>query len=367
MRKILLTSTALLALPTSAHAFDVMLGGSVDFRAALFHESEKSRPAGEGPRRSRDIQSEYDFVITAQKEAPRGITYGALIEINNSQSHDAPAGLEQAYVWLESPALGKAMFGDTYGARTLFVIAPTVGEDQMAGSYTNFTDPRSLGRLQPAFVDQTLGATKLVWYSPKTAMFGEDHTLQLGVSFTPREDMAGSEVALYDNATEPKNVIEIAAQYTGIMGPANIVVSPMVVMAQSSATQRSATLWGLGAQAEYAGVTIGGSYVDGSHYGMQTGQTLPQRVWTAGLKYELGSMEFAASTMRGRGYMGYGFIGSAAKGNYVDRLSMWGLGASYNWFAGFTTTADAVFFDQKITAGEPNTGHVLMLSQKLSF
>jgi hypothetical protein len=53
---------------------------------------------------------------------------------------------------------------------------------------------------------------------------------------------------------------------------------------------------------------------------------------------------------------------------YVEDFDAIGLGATYTWFPGLTTAADAVFFDQDVAGATPsNEGHVLMLSQKMSF
>ena len=69
MRKILLATSALVAFAGAAQAAEspiqVTLGGSVDFRAALFHESNASAAAGE-TRRNSDFQTYYDLTIAAE-------------------------------------------------------------------------------------------------------------------------------------------------------------------------------------------------------------------------------------------------------------------------------------------------------------
>ncbi|MGE4351124.1 MAG: porin, partial [Bdellovibrionales bacterium] len=201
MRKILLATTALVAFAGAAQAAEspiqVTLGGSVDFRAALFHESNKSALTGE-TRRDGDFQTEYDLTIAAEGKAANGIEYGALIDIDNDRD-DSREGrtptMEQAYVWM-SGAFGKVLMGDEHGASDLFVYAPTVGEGQIDGSYTNFTDTASLAQFQPVYFDATENYTKFTYYTPKVG--NANHKVQLGASFAPNVDQ-GSNTALYDS------------------------------------------------------------------------------------------------------------------------------------------------------------------------
>ena len=196
MRKILLATTALVAFAGAAQAAEspiqVTLGGSVDFRAALFHESDKSddiTPAAGTARRGGDFQTVYDLTVAAEGKAARGIEYGAMIALDNDSEGTTSIEMDQAYVWM-SGAFGKVLMGDEHGASDLFVYAPTVGQGQIDGTYTDFTD--SLTRVQPTFVDATENNTKVTYYTPKVG--NKDHKVQLGVSYAPGIN-TGSDVA----------------------------------------------------------------------------------------------------------------------------------------------------------------------------
>ncbi|MCL2468647.1 MAG: porin [Alphaproteobacteria bacterium] len=374
MRKILLATTAIVGFAGIAQAAEapiqVTLGGEVNFRAAMFHESQKL--AGPDKRANGDIQTEYAFTIAAEGKAAGGINYGALVEINNDQnqgSSNRQIGLEQAYLWM-SGAFGKVVLGDHQGASDLFVFAPTVGEGQIAGKYTNFTDDYTLARFQPAFIDLTETATKVTYFTPKVDLGDRNHSVQLGVSFAPDEDGKGTRTNLYKNDIRgAKNVIEVAAQYSGTFDQVGVTVTPMLVSTESNNAswkwgggERGGTLWGIGAQATYAGFTLGGSYVDAGKVHAPTGGDDKQRVWTIGLGYEMDKVALAANYMRGKGY-----DENVWGGDYVNRFAALGFGASYTWFPGLTTAADAVIFSQKIDGWDKNAGHVLMLSQKMAF
>jgi len=371
MRKILLATSALVAFAGVAQAAEspitVTAGGYVDFRAALVHESEATSTQTQGARRGGDFATEYGVNLAAEGKGAGNIEYGAMISLDNKADlgEDAPADqikMDQGYVWM-SGAFGKTLMGDEHGASDLFVIAPTVGEGQIDGSYTYFTDRSTLAQMQPAFIDASENATKFTYYTPKVG--NANHKVQLGVSFTPDSASTGNDVAKYmDNMGDYRDTIESGIQYTGNFEPVSVVVSPMAVFADGVNDARDATVFGLGAQAMYAGFTVGGSYVDAGHYNTMkdADQSKDQTVWTGGVKYEFDKVAVAANYMDGEGYAPLAGVTS-----YVEDFSAVGLGATYTWFPGLTSSADAVFFSQDPAAGENNVGHVLMLSQKMAF
>ncbi len=381
MRKILLATTALVAFAGAAQAAEspiqVTVGGSVDFRAALFHEANKVTDTyATEARRHGDFNTEYGLNIAAEGKAAGGIEYGAMIKLDNAAalgeaSPDDQIKMDQAYVWM-SGAFGKVLMGDEHGASDLFVMAPTVGEGQIDGSYTYFTDMTTLAQFQPAYIDTLENDTKFTYYTPKVG--NANHKVQLGVSYTPSTDSRGNNVELYrENVTGYRDVVETAIQYTGNFNPVNVVITPMMAFGEgesNSTDLRDFTVWGIGAQAMYAGFTLGGSYVDAGHMNTvkETNQTENQNAWTVGLKYEFDKVALAANYMNGEGYYNLDVSSTATSNVYVDDFTAYGFGATYTWFPGLTTAADAVFFDQnRQDTGHNNIGHVLMLSQKMAF
>jgi hypothetical protein len=380
MRKLLLATSALVALTGSAMAAEqpiaVNVGGYVDFRAALMHQNDAV--LGRSDATGSDFQNEFQVNIEATGKTTHGVEYGAKVGLWNgndfgSNASDTKIKEHDAYVWL-SGKFGKAVFGDSHSASTdLFVGAPTVGEGQIDGSYTNFVDQTKLMPITPSYADDDNNSTKVTYYTPKVG--NADHKVQLGVSFTPNYDQQGSAVALYKTSvTSYKNVTGAGLQYTGKFGPVSAVASGIMNVGSgsdaNSTKYKDFTSYGAGAQLTYAGVTVGGSYVDAGHMGEIQGQTpdqgKAQDVWTFGVKYGFDKVELAANVMDGRGYSQYlTSLGS----NYVRDFQAYGAGATYNWFPGFTTAADAVLFKQKVdaTTTPSEVGHVFMISQKLAF
>lgn len=378
MRKILLATSALVAFAGAAQAAEspiqVTAGGYVDFRAAMFNESVKLPGANAtDARRNGDFATEYGLNFAAEGKAAGGVDYGAMVVLNNRNNPTSQIHMDQAYVWM-SGKFGKVLMGDEHGASDLMVMAPTVGEGQIDGSYTYFTDSTTLAQFQPVYVDTLENATKFTYYTPKVG--NANHKVQLGVSYTPDYTSAGMDTAKYrTDVNTYRDVIETAIQYTGNFSPVNVVVSPMMAFAEgeSNAAEelRDFTLWGVGAQAMYAGFTLGGSYVDAGHMNQakRTAENKEQNVWTIGLKYEFDKVALAANYLSGEGYFDLiNTDGGTATTQYVKEFDAVGLGATYTWFPGLTSAADAVFFEQKReTENLKNIGHVLMLSQKMAF
>jgi len=420
MRKILLATTALVAFAGAAQAAEspitVTVGGYVDFRAAQFNEEKKNFTLAANNRRDHDFETEFRMNIAAEGKAANGIEYGGLISLWNgadytdaSQSVSAIDGFtgggnrvhaDQMYVWM-SGAWGKVILGDDHGASDLFVYAPTVGEGQIDGTYTDFTDPTTLMRLSPSYIDNTENSTKITYYTPKVG--NANHKLQLGVSYAPNFYDQGQNVIKYRNVpatsvngTEDafyQDFVEGTAQYTRNWNPVSTVISATIMTGNrgndlnfvqgtttTSSAARDFTAWGVGAQAMYAGFTLGGSYVDAGRYMTADLQNKDQHVWTLGLKYEFDKVALAVNGQRGEGYnnafqvVGTNPAGTTDNINYVKDYSAIGFGATYTWFPGLTTAADAVLFSQdrsdEAAAGvgmDDNDGHVLMLSQKITF
>lgn len=383
MRKILLATTALVAFAGAAQAADspvsVNVGGYVDFRAGHFSEATNNN-SGVVDRRDSDFETEYRLNIAAEGKASNGIEYGGLVSLWNGAVYNAANGengvrMDQAYVWL-SGNWGKVVLGDDHGASDLNVYAPTVGEGQVDGTYTDFTDPTTLTVFQPGYLDESENSTKVTYYTPKVG--NENHKVQLGVSYAPNFYDQGQNVVKYESSSSPvyRDAVEATAQYNGNWSPVNTVASASLVSSSNGYTGsvREFTAWGLGAQAMYAGFTFGGSYFDAGSFNTLAGQDNDQNVWSLGVKYEFDKVALALNGLSGKGYNNlFTVAGTGADANYVDDFKALGLGATYTWFPGLTTAADLVFFGQDradqigSVAADKNYGHVVTIAQKITF
>lgn len=407
MRKLLLATSALVAFAGAAQAAEapitVNVGGYVDFRAGFFREAVNNS-TGTTARRDSDFETEYRLNIEAVGKAAKGVEYGGLVSLwNGAEYSDATTAfsggknnvtVNQAYVWL-SGAFGKAVFGDDHGASDLFEYMPTIGAGQIDGIYTDFTDPTTLAVFQPAYIDNTENSTKITYYTPKVG--NENHKVQAGVSYTPNFYDNGQNVVKYDAATAVngttlanyQDMIEAAVAYNGQFGSVGTVLtanlttgtreasSVVTFAASTTGAVKDFTSYGVGGQVMYSGFTFGGSYVDAGRFGTVEGQNKTQEVWGVGLKYEFDRVALAGSFQNGRGYYNTfavkGNNTDSTKQNYVKDQKAYGLGATYTWFPGLTTAADAVFVRQHRadnisgTEASPNNANVFVLSQKITF
>lgn len=404
MRKVLLATTALVgvALASGAQAattspISLNVGGYTDFVAGFFHEAGGTTPSLK--RGSHDFETEYKLNVDAMGKASNGVEYGANVGLwngaeasNQWQGGGTAVSINSAYVWM-SGAFGKVLFGDEHGASDLFVYAPTVGEGQIDGRYRDFVDTTTLAYMQASGIDNTEHSTKITYYTPKV---GNDmQKVQLGVSYIPNLYDYGQNVVKYNNTgtnginrSAYQDVIKGAVQYTGSFRPVNVTASGQIITGNSSHEQlnnttlgigellggksQDFTAWGLGGQLACNGYTLGASYVDEGRYNTVHGQNAAQDVWTFGGKYEFDKVGVALNYLTGSGYnnmlAGGGAASTAEQENYVKHFNAYGAGATYTWFPGLTSNADAVFFSQKVgDVADHNDGYVFLVSQKLTF
>lgn len=414
MRKLLLATTALAGVAMFAAGaqaaeqspLNVAVGGYVDFRAGQFsQDGNDNLPAGATSQRHHDFETEWKVNVDVTGKAMQGVDYGARVSLwNGSQYNDAGNGgtnnvrSDQAYVYL-SGQYGQVTFGDHHGGSDVFVYAPTVGANQVDGIYTDFLDPTTVAVFMPTYIDNTEDNTKVTYVTPQVG--NENHKVQLGVTYTPDWAEEGQNVIKYRNtsgvlqnysaAGHYKNIFEIGGQYQGNFNPVNVVLSFNVVTGDGedkapttistvTGPMRDFTAYMFGGQVGYAGFTIGGSYADVGNFATVTGQNDDQSVWTAGIKYEWDKLGVAFSYLGGEGYYNsFARQGSTALNtindvNYVESFNAYGFGATYNWFPGLSTSLDTVFFTQERAdraavgdAFDDNDGHVVVLSQKLTF
>ncbi len=411
MRKLLLATTALIgvALAGAAQAapaspISLNVGGYTDFVAGFYHEAPSTTP-GTGDRRTgHDFETEFKLNFDAVGKASNGIEYGANVSLwNGAEVNNLWAGngqsvvVNSAYVWM-SGSFGKVLFGDEHGASDLFVYAPTVGEGQVDGRYSDFVDLSTLAHFQPAGIDNTEHSTKITYYTPKVG--NENNKVQLGVSYVPNLYDYGQGAVLYKGTTTAGNsayqdVVKAALAYTGNIRPVTVAASAQLITGFSSHAPLGSTVlggstattsvtpagkaqdftaWGLGAQAGYNGFTVGGSYTDLGRYNTAHGQNREQDVWTVGGKYEFDKVGVALNYLSGQGYANYldtaGSANTAATANgmnYVSGFDAYGAGATYTWFPGLTSAIDGVMFSQQANQVEHNDGYVVLVSQKLAF
>jgi hypothetical protein len=182
MRKILLASSALvgvamLAAPAFAGDLTVKLSG-YDTAMLGFNDTTGTSVggAGSGAGSAADdksnnvgMQNLFDINVSVEGRGSNNLDYGAMISIWDGPSVQNLWGAtgtanaaysNDAYVWL-SNNWGKLMLGDAHGASDLFVYAPTVGTNQIDGSYQQFQNLARDWRALPTFIDNNESSTRI--------------------------------------------------------------------------------------------------------------------------------------------------------------------------------------------------------------
>ena len=408
MRKVLLATTALIgvAFAGAAHAaapaspISLNVGGYDDFVAG--YQSGGGTTVAGNKNVHGDFENEFKISFDALGKASNGVEYGANIALwNGAEATTAipwsggsnGVTVNSAYVWL-SGAFGKALFGDEHGASDLFVYAPTVGEGQIDGRYHDFTNASHIAFLTPSGFDNTEHSTKVTYYTPKV---GNDISkVQLGISYAPQLYDYGQNIIKSagitpggTNTVSPdQDIVKGVAQYTGNFKPVNVTASAEWIHGGASHTPLANTnfgagltgggdthdfnSWGLGAQAAFNGVTLGGGYTNLGDYNTVEGQGKDQSSFNLGAKYEFDKVGVAASWIDGRGYDNILTGGGAGpingNTNYVKSFNAYGAGATYTWFPGLTSNLDGVMFNQKVEdeSGKQG-GYTVLVSQRLAF
>lgn len=403
MRKILLATTALagtalFALPASA-GMEVTVGGYDDFRAGFF---EQRLPVAT-TKRNEDFENEFQLEIEAKEKTSNGIEYGAVASLWNGASIFANPGgqtidVHQAYTFVNG-SWGQIRAGDEHGASDMYVEAPMTYDfgAQTDGNYTEFVNQNTVFTITPLFLDDDENSTKVTYITPKLGMSG--HSVQAAVSYLPNLSDQGQSTILTNPAgggspatggigtvnavSRYQNLVEAGGKYEGNwMDKLNVVAGFALHTADptnnttwsgSGVRARAFTAWDAGAQASYAGFTVGGSYADAGRYNTDFAgvQNKGQTVWNVGATYKFDRASVGGSYLNGEGYNNRGFGGAVAtnNSNRVDEYEAWGIGAGYSLFDGMVTSVDAVFFDQNRLglAGDDRDGRVVIISNRVAF
>jgi hypothetical protein len=402
MRKILLATTAIVgfafagaaqaAAPASPISLNV--GGYDDFVAG--YQSGGAAVSGGTKAVHADFENEYKISFDALGKASNGVEYGANIalwngaEVNNStpwSGGGSTAVVNSAYVWL-SGAFGKVLFGDEHGATDLFVYAPTVGEGQIDGRYTDFVDSQRIASplIRASGSDNTEHSTKVTYYTPKVG--NDTNKVQVGVSYAPSLYNYGQSAVTTSGSTAYNDNVKGVVQYTGSFKPVNVTAAAQWVHGGGAHGALNGTVlggtftpaggaktydaWGLGTQVAFNGFTLGGGYNDLGSYNVVNGQNKEQTSFNVGGKYEFDKVGVALSYIHGKGYdnvlTGRTIAASVADTNYVSKFNAAGAGATYTWFPGLTSNVDGVLYGQTVQdeAGKQG-GYTLLVSQRLAF
>lgn len=372
MRKILLGTTAVVGAALIGNAAQaqtaptVRVGGFMEITGAYINDDNDKNVLAAGPGRTLsrdkfDFRSEFEVQVFVTGKAANGLSYGAVIELQNDNvggGAGSALDADEAYVFISSPTLGTLRIGEEDSAASLMQVrVPTITGMGPDGNWdellTNRAGTRNGNQYLLSGINDGSDATKIIYLSPQ--FFGFD----FGVSYAPNSgegervgqgtsvDGAGITLPLAGQRERATltNELSAAVRYRGSFG--NIGVQAAVGAMRADAPERTAagaatalqdvTAYTLGLAVTGFGVTVGGEYTWGKYGGASVGRAAlangrdNSNHWVLGATYVMGA--FSVGAYYGQGEQDNG--GAAAD----RKQTVWGLGVAYNIAPGLDAIA----------------------------
>jgi len=419
MRKILLGTTAVVgaALMSVSYAQaqtapSVRVGGFL-FLKGIYADDDADRNVAVGTapgagqtqrfgRRDRfDFTNEVEVHVLVTGKAANGMSYGAVIELQNDNSGASGSGsaidLDEAYGFISTPTLGTLRFGEEDNAAAIMQVrVPTIAgmgpdgdwDDGLAARQNAVT--RRLDRAAPSLltgINDGNDATKIVYLSPQffgfdfgvsyAANSGEGERAWRGIQ-PDRGDVPGPNPQR--DRVDLKNEISAAVRYRGSFGNVGVAAGFGAMRAEAqdlaigAAAVRDISAYTAGVNVTAFGFTVGGEYTWGRYAGESVGRAPVQRGRDNSSHYVIGATYTIGAVAIG------GFFGEGEQDNggvLADREQrIWGVGATYTLAPGLDLLAQYnnlrdrnVLATGILQAGGSNTreADVFLIGARLAF
>ena len=407
MNRYLLAGCAAVALAMGAGAanaqakFEVKVGGDAYFEAGFVDQDLDTGL------RSTEFQNRFRVNIIPTAKADNGLEYGGRVRIRAAGTSTNVTG-DRAFIFAQG-SFGRVNLGVTNSFNDdTYVSAPTDylplalvdrvvnyvgGASGTAGAQTGGITGRFVGADVNGGVAPTINggssivwpsltpegnATKIVYYSPRFA------GLQLGASYTPRNDSVNQDVNRVKVASVAgaqstgafQDLVEVGANYSNTFAGFAVKASAGYFWAEAAESTaatdnfKDLNAWQIGAQVGYAGFALGGSYTDFGKSGQNqiAGRfTEKTSTWTVGAQYTAGPIVVGANYK-------YGQDAGSTLISGKRKLEVYEIGAGYTVAPGLTLQAQYDFFKADsdkpatVVGGSPDDeGHVFLVRSVLAF
>ncbi|WP_448205190.1 porin [Azospirillum sp. sgz302134] len=408
MNRYLLAGCAAAALALGAGAanaqakFEVKVGGDAYFEAGYVDQDLNTGL------RSTEFQNRFRVNIIPTAKADNGLEYGGRVRIRAAGTNTGVSG-DRAYIFAQG-TFGQVRLGvtnsfndETYTTAPMDYLPLSLFDrvvNWIGASQSNYPQQAVVnGRYSGADVNGGVvmginggdsivwpsltpegNGTKIVYFSPRFA------GLQLGASYTPRNDSVNQDVNRVKLGTATsgftstwQDLVEVGANYSNTFGGFKVQGSAGYFWGDAVGTTtasvpvqsyRDLNAWQVGAQVGYAGFAVGGSYTDFGKSGQNriSGQFGERTYnWVAGVQYTTGPIVVGANYKYGVDPGDMALPGSR-------RLSVIEVGAGYTVAPGLTLQAQYDYFDANsdktptATLGSPDDkGSVFLVRSVLAF
>jgi hypothetical protein len=300
-----------------------------------------------------DFRNDTEIQVTARAKADNGLTYGVIAQIEFTGA--AGTGFDETRLFVAG-SWGEIQLGDDDGASdVLAVFAPTVGIGQIdgaAGDYSTF------GNFAQVKAIDSSDATKISYFTPSFAGF------QAGVSYAAQNAGGDQSLTAGGVPTGYENFVEAGANYRTEFAGFGILIGGGLSWAEGNNTGVGATLvtrddiltWQVGAQASYAGFTVGGGWVEGDDTVVSTLGGVNRsfdRAWNVGASYAQGPYAVAIS---------YNDVDY----NTAD-ASLLGVGFQYTIAPGLLLRGDYYYVDAELTGAADVEENIFVIGARVNF
>jgi hypothetical protein len=427
MKKILITTTALTMVASAALAKGptVTVGGFLDFQ--IGNRSQESKYEGTN-QRDTVTQTNTEIHINVDAEADNGLKYGAAIALEADVNADDRTGGGNAnnnaasgYLYVESD-FGRVEAGATGGvARALQVDASNIarGTGGIRGDFIDYVDVTREDLIEEGVEGNGVDVESVSGYD-SDALFqtsssiglagalGNDDTrlendadtfnkinylspkfagAQIGVSYAPSSDQRGSSGTGFSGDSDPlefEDIWELALKYSADYNQVGIEASIGGQFADSEndgANRDDLKSYSLGLSANFAGVTVAGSYLKNDELGALSDLNVSSDAFTLGAAYEFGPFATSITYLNSEVKNGAAATLLLADPNNpldprteVERtgdaeFSNLSIGVDYQLAPGLVPYVEVSFFDSddNIALTDDNEGTVFIAGTTLNF
>ncbi len=371
---------ALLSFGGAAQAqtqFNVTVFGDAFFEAAAVTEKTDAGA------RTTEFRNRFRVNFLPKAKADNGLEYGARLRVRANDGTRI-TDTDRAFLFANG-GFGTLQLGVVNGVNNEQWAGRPIDYHHIYGFYdaprfwfgngtTNLTNP--IGALTDASDLYANGfASKIVYYSPRFAGF------QAQASYEPRNDSFNTDVnRSKTNATTTnwtgsfQDIYEAGVNYRNAFDGITVAANAGFIAGTAQANATGARFENLrgyaaGANVSYAGIKIGGGYMNNGKSGQQQGSGLSRadfRSWNAGAQYTSGAWIF-----------GVGYTGGQDPGSLTvagSRRSGWySAGVRYSMAPGLTLDAEYSYFrydDDRLntaTTRFDDKGSVYLLRSQLAF
>lgn len=269
--------------------------------------------------------------LSLEYSADNAWVFGVVADVDSGQDEIEGFERDEFYVYASSQ-YGRIELGENDGpADTMSFHAPRVGLGQVRGDFARYTGTVAL--FSPF---DSRDSAKVTYLSPPIEGF------RFGVAYAPEFEL-NSDDPIPTRRTIQEDVVELGAQFVQPVGDFVVGFSGAYVTGESDPVTEREDIesWSIGTEVRRGQFTFGAAYVDRGRSNLRA-TAEEETEWNAGLAYEAERWEIAGSV--------------AISDEGPRTVSRYGVGGEYSITQNLFVRADAVVFEEDLSAAGTRDG-----------